>query len=111
VDIAIITDEDPFDENPQDIIHAIADAAIAASSSSPSIGEVRRGTPKVIGQTLFRNPDRRGAIAKALSLAQPGDLVLITGKGAEQKIARAGGYYEPWDDRVIVKEILSQLQQ
>lgn len=109
VDIAIITDEDPFDENPQDIIHAIADAAIAASSSSPSIGEVRRGTLKVIGQTLFRNPDRRGAIAKALSLAQPGDLVLITGKGAEQRIARANGTYEAWDDRTVTREELARI--
>lgn len=111
VDIAVVTDEDPFDENPQDIIHAIADAAIAASSSSPSIGEVRRGTPKVIGQTLFRNPDRRGAIAKALSLAQPGDLVLITGKGAEQRIARANGTYENWDDRTVAREELARINK
>lgn len=97
-DIAIITDEDPFDEDPNQIIHDIATSALATDK-------------KTEGMSLFQIPDRKAAISKALSLAEPGDLVLITGKGAEQKIARAGGYYEPWDDRVIVKEILSQLQQ
>jgi UDP-N-acetylmuramoyl-L-alanyl-D-glutamate--2,6-diaminopimelate ligase len=94
-DIAIITDEDPFDEDPQNIIHDIANAAVAEG--------------KVIKETLFRNPDRRGAIAKALTLAEAGDLVLITGKGAEQRIARAQGAYEPWDDRVVTKEELQKL--
>lgn len=96
-DIAIITDEDPFDEDPQTIIHDIADKAVAEG--------------KVIGQTLFRNPDRRGAIAKALSLAQPGDLVLITGKGAEQRIARANGQYEQWDDRTVTREELARINK
>lgn len=95
-DIAIITDEDPFDEDPQTIIHDIADKAVAEG--------------KVIGKDLFRNPNRRGAIQKALSLAQPGDLVLITGKGAEQRIARANGQYEQWDDRVVTREELARLQ-
>lgn len=94
VDIAIITDEDPFDEDPQTIIHDIADKAAAEG--------------KIIGKNLFRNPDRRGAIAKALSLAEPGDLVLITGKGAEQRIARANGQYENWDDRTVTREVLAR---
>lgn len=94
-DVAIITDEDPFDEDPQTIIHDIADKAVAEG--------------KVIGKDLFRNPDRRGAIAKALSLAEPGDLVLITGKGAEQRIARANGHYEAWDDRIVTREELARL--
>lgn len=95
-DIAIITDEDPFDEDPQAIIHDIANAAVAEG--------------KVIKETLFRNPNRREAIRKALTLAQPGDLVLITGKGAEQKIARANGQYEDWDDRVVTREEIEQLR-
>lgn len=94
-DIAVITDEDPFDEDPQTIIHDIADKVVAEG--------------KVIGKDLFRNPNRRGAIAKALSLAEPGDLILITGKGAEQKIARANNTYEDWDDRVVTRELLAEL--
>lgn len=95
-DILVITDEDPFDEDPQAIIHDIADAAVATGK-------------KEIKRDLFRNPNRREAIAKALSLAEPGDLVLITGKGAEQKIARANGTYEDWDDRLVTKELLGQI--
>ncbi len=93
-DILVITDEDPFDEDPQAIIHDIAEAAVATGK-------------KEIKQDLFRNPNRREAIAKALSLAEPGDLVLVTGKGAEQKIARANGTYEDWDDRVVTRELLA----
>lgn len=96
-DIAIVTDEDPFDEDPQNIIHDIADAVVATGK-------------KEIGKNLFRNPNRREAIAKALSLAQTGDIVLITGKGAEQKIARANGTYEDWDDRMVVREELEKLK-
>lgn len=95
-DILIITDEDPFDEDPQTIIHDIADAAVATGK-------------KEIKRDLFRNPNRREAIAKALSLAQPEDIVLITGKGAEQKIARANGTYEDWDDRLATMELLGQI--
>ena len=90
-------DEDPFDEDPKNIIHDIADAAVATGK-------------KTIGQNLFREPDRRKAIQKALSLAGDGDLVLLTGKGAEQQIARANGQYEKWDDRVVTKEELVKLE-
>jgi hypothetical protein len=54
---------------------------------------------------LFKILNRRSAIAKALSLAAPGDLVLILGKGAEQwqvfKDKKA-----PWDDREVIREEL-----
>ncbi len=92
-DVLVITDEDPFDEDPKTIIHDIADAAVATGK-------------KEIGTNLFRNPNRTEAIAKALSLAAAGDIVLITGKGAEQKIARAHGTYEDWDDRVVTRQLL-----
>jgi UDP-N-acetylmuramoyl-L-alanyl-D-glutamate--2,6-diaminopimelate ligase len=51
--------------------------------------------------------DRREGIRKALSLAQEGDVVLITGKGAEQSIV-IGGVSAPWDDRVVVREELKK---
>lgn len=94
-DIIIATDEDPFDENPKQIIQDIAAAALATGK-------------KTEGVDLFQIPDRRAAIEKAIAEAKSGDLVLITGKGAEQKIARANGHYEPWDDREIVKSLLLQ---
>lgn len=85
-DTAIITNEDPYYDNPMQIINDVA-----------------AGAPNAL-----KILDRREAIAKALSLAQENDLVLITGKGAEQKMAVQGGYI-PWDDRVVAKEELKKL--
>lgn len=50
-------------------------------------------------------PDRRAAIAQALALARPGDVVCVAGKGHEttQEIA---GQYHPFDDRIVVREFL-----
>ena len=50
-------------------------------------------------------PDRRQAIAHALALAKPGDVVCIAGKGHEttQEIA---GQHHPFDDRLVVQEFL-----
>jgi UDP-N-acetylmuramoyl-L-alanyl-D-glutamate--2,6-diaminopimelate ligase len=49
--------------------------------------------------------DRRQAIAHALALAQPGDVVCVAGKGHEttQEIA---GQFHPFDDRLVVQEFL-----
>lgn len=93
-DLVVVTNEDPYDDNPQDIIHEIADASVLHG--------------KIIGQNLFRNPDRRGGIAKALSLASDGDVVIIAGKGAEQTMMVRGGAI-PWNEREIVREELKKL--
>jgi UDP-N-acetylmuramoyl-L-alanyl-D-glutamate--2,6-diaminopimelate ligase len=53
--------------------------------------------------------DRREAIKQALAAARDNDLVLITGKGAEQKMALAHGRYIPWDDRQVAREELRKL--
>jgi UDP-N-acetylmuramoyl-L-alanyl-D-glutamate--2,6-diaminopimelate ligase len=49
-------------------------------------------------------------IRKSLSLAKTNDIVLITGKGAEQSII-IGGKKFTWDDREVVKEELKQILQ
>lgn len=95
-DIVIVTNEDPYDDDPQKIIHQVAEGAVEAG--------------KEIKKDLFRDPDRRSAIAKALSMAGEGDLVLITGKGSEQKMAVKGGYIK-WDDREVVREELAKLDK
>lgn len=84
-DIVIVTNEDPYDEKPEDIIDAV------------SVG-VKDKTK------LLKILDRRGAINKALSLAQPGDVVVITGKGCEPWICWEDGRKEVWDDRRVTKE-------
>jgi UDP-N-acetylmuramyl tripeptide synthase len=91
-DITIVTNEDPYDEDPMAIITQVADAAVKAG--------------KADGATLFRILDRGEAIQKAISLARPGDVVLITGKGSEPVMAVAGGKKIPWDDREEARKAL-----
>jgi UDP-N-acetylmuramoyl-L-alanyl-D-glutamate--2,6-diaminopimelate ligase len=53
--------------------------------------------------------DRREAIRTALLLAQPGDAVLITGKGTDPYIMQANGKKLPWSDAAVVTEELDKL--
>jgi len=84
----IITNEDPYDEDPQQIIEQVA------------AGVVKHVVHKIL--------DRREAIKLAINLAQPGDVVIVTGKGSEQCIMGPNGQQIPWDDRQVVREILGQ---
>ena len=95
-DIVIVTDEDPYDDNPQQIIDEVAAGAVKVGKRD--------------GDNLFRILDRGKAISRAIDLAETGDLVLITGKGSEQAICRANGNKEPWDDRVQVRQALAARQ-
>ena len=60
---------------------------------------------------LFLIPDRRAAIQHALSLARPGDIVLLAGKGHERSIIGPGGP-RPWNERgeaeAVLRNALSQ---
>ena len=91
-DIVIVTNEDPYDEDPQAIIDAVAAGALQAGKRE--------------GINLFRVLDRRTAIARALDLAGPGDLVLLPGKGSEQAIMGPNGTSTPWDERQAVRDLL-----
>jgi len=85
----IVTNEDPYDENPMKIIEEVADGA-------------GQGTRKIL--------DRREAIKIALSLAKEEDTVVITGKGSEPWLVEARGKKIPWDDREIVRDEFRKLQ-
>ena len=61
---------------------------------------------KTENQNLFVVVDRFQGIQKAFSLAQAGDVVVITAKGTEPYIAVANGEKIPWDDRTVAREIL-----
>jgi len=93
-DYVIVTNEDPYDEDPMEIIEQVAEGAINAG--------------KIIDKNLFKILDRREAIEKAISLADENDFILITGKGAEQAMVVSGGKKVAWDDREVVKEILNK---
>jgi UDP-N-acetylmuramoyl-L-alanyl-D-glutamate--2,6-diaminopimelate ligase len=86
--VAYLTNEDPYDEDPQKIVDDIA----AGFSKKPHV---------VL--------DRRAAIAQALAAAQPGDAVLITGKGTDPYIMGPHGTKEPWSDAQVVAEALEAL--
>lgn len=87
-DTVILTNEDPYDEDPRAIVDAMARGMTRA--------------PIII-------MDRRAAIARALSLAGPKDAVLITGKGTDPYIMGPRGSKEPWDDATVVREELKKL--
>ncbi|MCX6787016.1 MAG: UDP-N-acetylmuramyl-tripeptide synthetase [Candidatus Kaiserbacteria bacterium] len=84
----ILTNEDPYDEDPASIVDAMA------------AGMQR--TPEII-------MDRRTAIRAALRAARPGDAVLITGKGTDPFIMEAHGTKTPWSDADVVREELNHL--
>lgn len=91
-DVVIVTNEDPYDEDPRAIIESVADGAKAGGKQE--------------GEDLFLENDRQSAIQKALSLAEKGDLVLVTGKGSEQALCVAGGKKIPWDDREVARSAI-----
>jgi UDP-N-acetylmuramoyl-L-alanyl-D-glutamate--2,6-diaminopimelate ligase len=88
-DIIILTNEDPYYEKPERIVNEIAKGI----------------TGKKRGKTCFRIMNRRKAVEKALKLAQKGDIVVITGKGAEETMA-IGKQRIAWNDRRAVEELL-----
>jgi UDP-N-acetylmuramoyl-L-alanyl-D-glutamate--2,6-diaminopimelate ligase len=97
-DIVIVTNEDPYEDDPRTIIEAVAQGA-----TRDELGERK----KVEGASLFLIDDRAQAIEYAIGLAKPDDVVLITGKGSEPVMAVKGGSI-PWDDRAVVRSSLAR---
>jgi len=90
-DYVVVSNVDPYDDDPIEIIEDIAAAAEKAG--------------KKRNVDLFTIADRREGIRHALKLAKTHDVVLITGKGAEQSLIIKGKSY-PWDDREVVRQEL-----
>jgi len=88
-DVALVTSDNPRSEDPERIMD-----------------EIVAGAP---GGGLEREVDRRTAIARALALAEAGDVVVIAGKGHEREQELAGGRREPFDDVAVAREALSRL--
>lgn len=91
-DMVVVANEDPYDEDPFNIINQVAQ------------GAEMKG--KELNKNLFKILDRREAIKKTLELAEKDDLVLFTGKGAEQFICLEKGKKMPWNEVEIVKELI-----
>lgn len=93
-DYVVLTNDDPYTEDPQQIIGHL----LKGLSALPKMEQ---------NKTYWMIMDRRSAIEKGLSLACPGDIVLILGKGAEQWQVFKDKKI-PWDDRQVAKEILQK---
>jgi UDP-N-acetylmuramoyl-L-alanyl-D-glutamate--2,6-diaminopimelate ligase len=92
-DAIVLTDEDPYDEDPAAIISQLQE------------GMSEEGKRKAVIEL-----DRRAALRKAVEMAAHGDVVLCTGKGSERWIHEKGGRKVPWSERDILKEFLDAKQ-
>ncbi|MEV1176863.1 cyanophycin synthetase, partial [Nonomuraea sp. NPDC049784] len=86
-DVVVVTSDNPRGEDPDEIIDAIM----------PGL----KGTTAAV---VERITDRRQAIARALEKAEPGDVVLVAGKGAES-YQIVGDRKLPFDDMAVVQEL------
>lgn len=93
-DIVIVTNEDPYDDEPREIMEQVATGA--------------RKAGKIDGQNLFLVDDRKEAIYKAMAMAGSKDLVVMTGKGCEPWICVANGQKIPWDEVGTAKEAIER---
>ena len=86
-DLTVITSDNPRNEEPQDIID-----------------DIKTGIAKTDG-AYVEITDRREAIAYVIDHGQPGDVIVLAGKGHEDYQEIKGKKY-PMDERVIIAEIL-----
>lgn len=87
-DLSVVTSDNPRTEDPNRIIDDIV-----------------QGIPS--GASVVRSPDRREAIRQTLELAQPGDTVVLAGKGHETYQV-VGKTYLPFDEREIVLDLMAR---
>jgi UDP-N-acetylmuramoyl-L-alanyl-D-glutamate--2,6-diaminopimelate ligase len=87
-DIIVLTEEDYRTEN----VEKIMDAIQAGIEPGPEV---------------HRYPQRGAAIGYAMSIAKPGDIIMITGKGHEQSLCRGRKEY-PWSDQKEVQKIMKE---
>ena len=90
-DEIILTNEDPFDEDPAAIIKEVRAGILGGDPELANVHEIL---------------DRRQAIRKAVELAAPGDVIVSTGKGSEDWIRGARGKKVPWNERKVFEEVL-----
>jgi UDP-N-acetylmuramoyl-L-alanyl-D-glutamate--2,6-diaminopimelate ligase len=100
-DEVILTSDNPRSENPEAILDEILQGCRAtASTGSASPESASNRAPRII-------QDRRLAIRAAVQDAQPGDVVLVAGKGHEATQIFADRT-EPFDDRLVIREEVVQ---
>jgi UDP-N-acetylmuramoyl-L-alanyl-D-glutamate--2,6-diaminopimelate ligase len=93
-DLVVVTSDNPRGEDPARIIEEV-------------LRGITADTRREVGQLPLTLVDRREAIATAIQLAKPGDLVLIAGKGHE-KYQVIGDKVLPFDDVAVAQEALDR---
>ncbi len=81
-DVVLVTSDNPRTEDPQTIIAAVADGVATSGKTPVRVQEMFTGPAPKQGFAIIG--DRRAAIHLCCSLAQPGDTILVAGKGHEQ---------------------------
>jgi UDP-N-acetylmuramoyl-L-alanyl-D-glutamate--2,6-diaminopimelate ligase len=89
-DHIILTNEDPYDENPHKIVE-----------------EMRKGMSENAPVEILM--DRKEAIRKAIAVAPEGGYVLVSGKGTDPFIMGPNNTKIPWSDATIVRELLAEI--
>jgi UDP-N-acetylmuramoyl-L-alanyl-D-glutamate--2,6-diaminopimelate ligase len=92
-DKVILTSDNPRSEDPKVILE-----------------EMQKGVEPLHFKKVLTIADRKEAIRTACTLAQPGDIILLAGKGHE-KYQEIKGVKHPFDDMEVLKESLKQITQ
>ncbi|MEZ7821384.1 MAG: cyanophycin synthetase, partial [Patescibacteria group bacterium] len=99
----IVTNEDPYDDDPMNIIDDVFAGVVNNIEDKNSDRVVKKiirnsGNKKEENVNAFKILDRREAILKAVSIAKPGVIIVCTGKGAEKGIAGENGVILNWEE-------------
>jgi UDP-N-acetylmuramoyl-L-alanyl-D-glutamate--2,6-diaminopimelate ligase len=100
-DLVVITSDNPRSESPEQIIEEIKRGLVMPADRMGKAQAGPRATP------YLAIPDRKAAIERAVQEAQPGDLVLVAGKGHE-KYQEIGGRVLPFDDVEVARSALAR---
>ena len=90
-DDIILTNEDPYDENPESIIEEINSGIVQVPHPRPDVTTIL---------------DRHEALVRAVGMMDEGDIVIATGKGSEDWIHVANGKKIPWNEKAIIEALL-----
>jgi UDP-N-acetylmuramoyl-L-alanyl-D-glutamate--2,6-diaminopimelate ligase len=113
-DVTIVTSDNPRSEEPEQIIAEImAGVARVAGTASGAPGAESASSPSgrdavaaAASPPVRSIADRAIAIDEAIAQAQPGDVLVIAGKGHEQGQEFAGGRKLPFDDATVARKAL-----
>jgi UDP-N-acetylmuramoyl-L-alanyl-D-glutamate--2,6-diaminopimelate ligase len=101
-DVVVLTSDNPRTEDPQAILAQV----VPGLRDGGKVERTREGARAGEAGYLVE-PDRRAAIALAVELAKPDDVLLIAGKGHET-YQIIGTQKTPFDDRAEVRRALQQ---